>query len=116
VEAPITRDEQFKFIEKARAALMTSAEAAAVPLHRIEFVVPFVPTNFSLSACMFFETDGQLHGPEAQRWTTWLKTEFLNILRECGYPTRWLGEVGFVFDSHENIVKNFEGSYFYRLR
>lgn len=112
----ITREDQFKFIEAARAQLMESANASSVPLHRVEFVVPFVETDFSLSAWFFLETDAQLNGRDAKRWTTWLKSEFLKILRAQDYPARWLGEVGFAFDSHENVVENFEGSYFYRLR
>jgi hypothetical protein len=112
----ITRVDQFKIIEGTRSQLIATAKAALIPLHNVEFVVPFVPTDFSLSAWLFFETDAQLKGSDAHRWTTWLKSELLKILHAHGYPERWLGEVGFAFDSHENVVKNFEGSYFYRLR
>jgi hypothetical protein len=95
---------------------MANAKAAAVPLYRIEFVVPFVATDFSLGVFLFVETDAQLHSSDAESWFSWLKREFLSVLRAKGYPDRWLGAVTFELDSHENVVKNFEGSYFYRLR
>ena len=94
---------------------MAKAKAASVPLHRVEFVVPFVATDFGLGVWLFVETDAQLRAL-TQKHGSWLKREFLNALRAQGYPERWLGEVNFEFDSHENVVKKFEGSYFYRLR
>ncbi len=92
------------------------AKEASVPLHQVEFIVPFVPTDFDMDALLFLETDAQLRGPDAELWKAWLTRELLRLLQTQGYPQRWLDEVTFEFDSHENVVKNFKGSYFYRTR
>lgn len=42
--------------------------------------------------------------------------KFLAILAENGYPADWLADTSFEVDSHENVERNFDGSYFYRLR
>jgi len=52
-----------------------------------------------------------------QRGTTGeIEADFRDILKQLRYPFRRFPRVGFVFDSDENVQKNYEGSYFYRLR
>jgi hypothetical protein len=45
-----------------------------------------------------------------------VQQEFLSILGAGGYPAAWLPDVAFDIDSHENVERNYDGSYFYRLR
>lgn len=40
----------------------------------------------------------------------------IHLMHFNDYPERFLLQVEFVFDSDENVQKNYEGSYFYRLR
>ena len=90
---------------------MARAKSAAVPLHRVEFVVSFTPRDFSMSAWLFFETDVQHRGRDAKRWKMWLKLELPKALRSLEYPEKWIAKIDYCFDSHENVVKNYEGSY-----
>ena len=112
----MTRDEQFRFIEVARERLMNAAQARGIPLVRVEFLVPFVAEDFSLSTWLFYDTDASVAAREADGTTGTLQDEFVASLRALGYPDRWASEIDFCIDSHENVVRSYEGSYFYRLR
>jgi hypothetical protein len=112
----MTREEQFRFVETARERLISWAHAHGIPLVRVEFLVPFVADDFSLSMWLFYDTDASAVALEANGTTATLRREFLAALRALGYPERWLGEIAFDVDSHENVARSYEGSYFYRLR
>jgi hypothetical protein len=112
----MTRSDQFAYIEAARANLLRWAPEHGIPLHRIEFVVPSVDTDLGLSAWFFFETDEQLRRSKAMGWPQRLSTRFTEVVVGLGCPATWLPEIRFVLDSHENIIRNYEGSYIYRLR
>ncbi len=112
----MTRSDQFACIASARTSLLKWAEEQGISLHRIEFVVPFVDADFKLSAWFFFETDEQLRRSDAMGWPERLSARFTEVLSALGYPAAWLTKIGFSWDSHENVIRNYEGSYFYRLR
>jgi hypothetical protein len=112
----MTRSDQLAYIESARTNLMAWAKGQDIPLHRMEFVVPFVDTNFGLSAWFFFETDAQLRRSGALGWPERLSARLTEVLATLGYPAPWLRKIGFYWDSHENVVRNYGGRYFYRLR
>jgi hypothetical protein len=44
--------------------------------------------------------------------TSHVHQEFRSILSATGYPGDWLSRVSFYVDSHENVERNYEGSYF----
>lgn len=112
----MTRSDQFAYIDAAKASLLRWAPEHGIPLHQIEFVVPFVDTNFGLSVWFFFETDEQLRRSNAMGWPDRLSARFTELVERLGYSAAWLPKIRFVLDSHENVVRNYEGSYFYRLR
>lgn len=112
----MTRAEQFGFIDAARKRLLKWVDAQRVPLVHVEFVVPFVEDDFSLAAWLFYDTDASAGIYGADGTTAALQDKFLTMLRELGYAEQWIAKVDFVADSHENVVRNYEGSYFYRLR
>lgn len=61
----MTRKEQFEYIEFARQSVLGWTGARGIPLARVEFVVPFVHADFSLSTWLFYKTDHDvfyLHG------------------------------------------------------
>ena len=78
--------------------------------------MPFVQDDFSLTTWLFYDTDASAAAREADGTTATVRREFLATLRELGYPERWAGDIDFCVDSHENVVRSYEGSYFYRLR
>ena len=112
----MTRDEQFAYIEAARTSILQRARERGIPLQRMEFVVPFVDTDFGLSAWFFYETDEQLRRAGDTGWPNQLETHFTEALRVLGYAPDWLSNVEFFYDLHENVFINYKGSYFYRVR
>ena len=112
----MTRAQQFGFIDAARKRLLEWAQAQHIPMVHIEFVVPFVESDFSLAAWLFYDTDTSVAIHGADGVTAALQDRFRATLRELGYPEQWIAKVDFVVDSRENVVQNYEGSYFYRLR
>jgi hypothetical protein len=116
IGALMTRDEQFAYIETAKGNVLAWAKKQGIPLVRVEYVFPFVDTNFGLSAWFFYETDDQLQRSEAMGWPDRLVSRLTEVLEGLGYPAGWLSKISGYFDSHENVVRNYEGSYFYRLR
>jgi hypothetical protein len=110
------RRQQFAHIGAAKTALLGWAQANNIPLVRVEFVVPFVETDFSLSVWLFYDTNANVTRAAADGTTINVEQEFQSILSAAGYRTDWLSRVSFYVDSHENVERNYEGSYIYRLR
>ncbi len=110
------RKKYFRHVAAARARLLRWATANGVPLVRVEFVGPFVESDHSLHVWLFYDTDLNVGRLDENGTTAALRREFLSILSADGYPREWLHDVGFSVDSHENVERNYEGSYFYRLR
>lgn len=112
---PPLRHKQFAILEAAIDRLLSWARQSNIPLHRVEVVVPFVETDFSLSVWLFYTTDDDLFREEAKGYARMSET-FLEILKSLDYPPDWLAGVTFTFNSHEHVERDYQGSYFYRLR
>jgi hypothetical protein len=106
----------YKIIDEAERDIMAWATKNSVPVHRVEFVAVFEEWNNDLPVWVFYETDEDIRICEANGSSKNLETRFMEILRERNYPFDEFPEVLFVFDSHENVEKNYQGSYFSRLR
>ncbi|MBE1491864.1 hypothetical protein [Plantactinospora soyae] len=110
------RRRQFAHLGDAKKELLAWTTANAIPLVRVEFVVPFVETDFDASVWLFYDTDASAELCARTGVTADVEQKFMSILSDDGYPAGWLAETSFQVDSHENVERNFEGSYFYRLR
>ena len=112
---PKDRQRQFDHLAEAQARLFAWSECKRFPLYRVEFSVPFVATDFSAHVLLFLKTDAQVRAesgarvPEAQ-------AVFIRALREAGYPEVHILLVTFEADSDERVQRDYEGSYFYRMR
>jgi len=112
----MNREEQFAMITKAKEEIMNWAGNQKISLFRVEYVVPFVQDDFSLTTWFFFKTDQDVVDNAQDGTSDRLSQRFLEILQNMDYPAPNIKQVSFIFDSDENVQKNFEGSYFYRLR
>jgi hypothetical protein len=110
------RETQFAHIEAAKAELLAWAITTGTPLANVEFVVPFVEDDFSLDVWLFYDTDLNLVRCRDDGTTIKVEQQFKSILSAAGYPAEWITGITFQIDSHENVERNYEGSYFYRLR
>jgi len=69
-----------------------------------------------LQIFIFYKKDKDLQTNIASGLVEQTKTAFIRILDEVGYFKKHPHDVTFEFDSHQNIKKNYKGSYFFRLR
>jgi hypothetical protein len=106
----------YKIIDRAKAALIEWARERAIPLHTVEYVAAFEPWSDRLSVWVFYETDAQTKEYETNGVSKQIEARHLGLLQQLRFPFKQFPKVDFTFDSHENVERNFEGSYFYRLR
>jgi hypothetical protein len=95
------RRRQFDHLGTAKRELLAWAVANDVPLVRVEFVVPFVPTGFDAAVWLFFDTDANVARCADNGVTARLEQEFRTILARSGYPADWLAGTSFYVDSHD---------------
>jgi hypothetical protein len=114
---PSIKDEAlFPFVEFQNAAedLIEWSMAMKSPIYRIEWITPDVYSPRT-SVWIFSDTDAGLSTWGAETRST-IEKECIRLLGRRKFPSNLVGSVGFVYDSHENVMKHYEGSYFYRLR
>jgi hypothetical protein len=112
IEIPL----QLNYVDSIKKLMLDWAKQNEIKLHTIDCVVPFVIADKSLSVWLFYETEQIKNGYETNGKNEVVKNKYLHLLKEENYPNEYLKEVCFFIDTDENVVKNFEGNYFYRLR
>ncbi len=111
-----SRASPWDIITRAEEMLLELERAKGISIHHIEFVATFEKWDDGMGVWIFFPTDADLREYSESGVTNRIEAEFRGMLKQLKYPFRKFPRVGFVFDSDENVQKNFEGSYFYRLR
>jgi hypothetical protein len=107
---------QLAFVDTVRSVILAWAKQNEIKLLKVECVVPFVLTDRSLSVWLFYDTDQTKSDYAINGTHERVKDKYLHLLTELNYPSDYIKEVEFYIDSDENVKKNYEGSYFYRLR
>ena len=106
-------------IEAAVARTVTGASLRGIAIHRVEYIAPSEIWCKTLAIVVFYETDDERQRRAQDETGTWFRAEFEEQLRasENALPfERMPDEITYEFDSHENVLRNYEGSYFLRLR
>ena len=105
----------FPFFEFERAAhdLIEWSKAVSPSIYRVEWVTRNVDVP-GTCIWVFCET---LTGLD--RWSITTRTviqgQYLLLLRNKDVPDSWVDKMTFIFDSHENVVRNYGGDYTARL-
>jgi hypothetical protein len=107
---------QLAFVDRVKKLMLDWTKQKEIRLHTVDCIVPFVLTDKSISVWLFYDTDKTKSDYEINGTNDIVKNQYLHLLTELNYPTDYLQEVTFFIDSDENVIKNYEGSYFYRLR
>lgn len=107
---------QFSYIDEANKLMLNWTKEYKIILKNIEYIVPFILSDKSLSVWFFFDNEISKNNYEKNGTNELVKTKYLEILKTLNYPSEYLREVTFEFDSDKNVTENYEGSYFYRLR
>jgi len=108
------RRRKWEVLKRVRATFQAWSERQprAAKMHGLEFM----PHRKFLEIYFFYEKDADVTEGELQGFSELIRQEMLRELAELQYPDFEPSRVRFVFDSHENVVKNYQGSYFFRLR
>jgi hypothetical protein len=114
--AAIAARKEWSIIDDAREALLSFAEARGVSIRQIEYVASFEDWDNGMGVWIFFPRDSDLSTYRHKGITDNLQKAYLNILAQLDYPFEKFPNITFIFDSDENVQRNFEGSYFYRLK
>jgi hypothetical protein len=106
----------FNAITAAKEWVLAWAHQTGIPIHTIEYVATFQDWDDGIGVWVFYETERDLAERTENDGNERVKERLLAALSEVGYPFARFPNVVFEFDSHENVLRNYEGSYFYRLR
>lgn len=106
----------YQILEDAKQELIDWVKEKALPIHKVDYVSAFEEWNDSLGVWVFYDTDLSLKESNANGVSSRVKDKYQEILTMHSYPFSEFPKISFEFDSHENVMKNYEGSYFYRLR
>jgi hypothetical protein len=107
---------QLKYVEKLKKLMLDWTSQNGIKLHTIDCVIPFTLIDKSLIVWMFYETEQTKNDYENNGTNELVNIKYLELLNELNYPSNYLQEVTFQTDSDENVKKNYEGNFFYRLR
>ncbi len=106
-------DRQWTILEKAKTILMDWSKENDAHV----FSVHFVPMlNFAVEVYVFYETDYDKAQNESDKVSEIIKQKFLKELITLRYMELFDDNITFIFDFHENVINNYQGSYFLRLR
>ena len=106
----------FKIIGKAKSKLLGWARRREVPIHRIVQVASFEEGSKTLSVFVFYERDTDVMRCSEDGTSESIKGQYLTMLKKLRYPFDKFPKIYFTFDSHEQVEREYEGSYFFRTR
>ena len=103
-------------LEVANDLLMEFANDNSIQLKHIEFVTPFVEKDNGISIWLFFENNEDIDTYKSNGTIKELMQKFSQWCECNGLPKEYVQELSFTIDSEENVMKNYCGNYFFRLR
>jgi len=109
-------NECWDIIDKAKVSILEWAKDQGSPIFRIEYVATFEDWDNGIEVIVFFDKDAEKYRVENTCFIIKIREHYLHLLEELKYPFDKFPRITFLFDSDENVKKNYEGSYFYRLR
>ena len=113
----MTKADQHRALDEARRALLEWAQERLIPLAEVQFVPFFAGQGTkTLAAWLFYDNEEQVSRLGLDGTTDSMQRFFLDSLRAAGVDDAWLAGVTFVVDSKEDVDRDYEGSYFYRMR
>jgi hypothetical protein len=102
-------------LKTAKSGFLNWAASNDIAVACVEHVAVFEDWNKSSEIYVFFPTDKDLERHKESGQLQMIETHYRQFLADAQYPSERF-PIRFYFDSHENVLKNYEGNYFYRLR
>lgn len=109
------KEELNTLIENADMHILKWCEENEIEITNIMGVGVFESWNNQYASFIFFPTSNDLENNQNNGNTKKIEKEYLSYLSSNNYPHS-IFPVVFIFDSHQNVEENYNGSYFSRLR
>lgn len=106
-------EQQWVQLEKAKTKLFNWARCNNVKIVEVHFVPMF---DFAVEVYVFYKDNADLAQNQDNGVSELIKHVFLKILSDLGYIEYFGDKAKFIFDSDENVINNYQGNYFLRLR
>ncbi len=108
----------FPAIEQALSDVLDAMKVRGVRVRHTEVVTTSEEWDETLGIWLFFEDNSELAKCRMDGTTVAIETLFNDRLEAAKNPYSFskLPTVVFEFDSHENVLRNYQGNYFLRLR
>ncbi len=103
---------QKEYLEKCCQLLLENNELFVKNVFKIHYISHYGSTP---EIYVFFKTDEDLRKNLSNRTAEIIKNEIILALKIDGYFSKFGSEIRFVFDSDENVKKNYKGNYYLRL-
>lgn len=114
-------DVQWNILTKAKNEIVEWSEKVHANIFAVYFIPsddysPTIPPeNYSLGVYIFYETDNDIINNKNNGITEESKKIFQQVISRLDYQKYFGNKIVYMFDSNENVVKNYEGNYYYRL-
>lgn len=103
---------QWKYFELVDIKIKKWLSQQGYMIYRIEYIPQF---GESAEVLIFCQTEAQLAEYKNNGVTELIKKELIRLFHEKGYVKKFNDKIYVGFDSDENIQKNYEGNYGYRI-
>ena len=110
------RGRQFEIIESVKKDLLQWSQSKGIRLCHLESVVPFVETDDTLHTVFFYETNADVALYKGNGTSNQIIAYYFDLLRRFGSLVEHSKVNSIEFDSDENVKRNYQGSYFHRMR
>jgi hypothetical protein len=104
-------------IEQALTEVIVEARSKGKPIHT-ETVTTSEEWDDTLGIWLFYESDAEAQAHRKDGTNEWIEKKFVEELdaRKLSFGFSKLPTISFMFDSAENVKKNYQGSYYLRMR
>ena len=110
------KNKYWETIKKANDQTMEWLRSMGQSIYCIHNVATFESWDKGVEVYIFFQDEIKKQEAEQAGYYDQIKQFYLSSLMQLDYPFKKFPDVVFIYDSHENVVQNYEGSYFFRLR
>jgi len=106
----------YSILEAAKEYLYRYSLENHIRLKRIELLLPIGDEILPCFVWLFYEKTSDIDSYGSDGTTRDIIGKFIQSCMDNGFPEEYIHKSSFEIDSEENVMENYSGSYFYRLR
>jgi len=110
------KNDYWDILKVAEKELISWDSIRTTNIYRIEYVAVFEEWSDGIELYIFYKTEKEKLTVLKEGYFDEIKDYYIKLLKKHNYPFNLYPKVDFIFDSHESVQKDYDGSYFFRLR